>query len=148
MGNKDIVINTQIEDWDEAEPPIHIVFEEGQRVEVALTDVSNGVNINRVDLYLASETKTRDMLDVPVINNKMEFMFPRETKGGTLLLNKAHFYTEAGEEFDYYFKGKELLGDNLDELSLAAPKVGDTWGNGKIFVVGKMTGYDLSLIHI
>ncbi len=142
VGNKDIVINTQIEDWDEAEPPIHIVFEEGQRVEVALTDVSNGVNINRVDLYLASETKTRDMLDVPVINNKMEFMFPRETKGGTLLLSKAHFYTEAGEEFDYYFKGKELLGDNLDELSLAAPKVGDTWGNGKIFVVGKMTGYD------
>ena len=44
--------------------------------------------------------------------------------------------------FDYYFKDKELLGDNLDELSLVAPKVGDVWGDGVIFAVGEVTGYD------
>ena len=66
----------------------------------------------------------------------MEFMFPREKEGGTLRLNKARFYTEAGDEFDYYFKDKELVGDNLDELSLVPLKVGDAWMNGTVFVVG------------
>ena len=73
---------------------------------------------------MSSENKVHEKLNIPVINNKIEFMFPREKKGGTLRLNKAHFYTEAGDEFDYYFKGKELLGDNLDELSLVARKLG------------------------
>lgn len=141
-GDKDVVITTRVEDWDESEPPIHIVFEDGQNVEATLTDVSSGVVVTRADLYLSSENKTHEKLNIPVIDNKMEFMFPREKEGGTLQLNKAHFYTEAGDEFDYYFKDKELLGDNLDELSLVAPEVGDVWGDGVIFAVGEVTGYD------
>lgn len=142
VGDKDVVISTRVEDWDESESPIHIVFEDGQNVVATLTDVSSGVVVNRADLYLSSKNKVHEKLSIPVIDNKMEFMFPREEKGGTLRLNKAHFYTEAGDEFDYYFKDKELLGDNLDELSLVAPKVGDVWGDGVVFVTGKVTGYD------
>ena len=141
-GDKDVVISTRVEDWDESEPPIYIAFEDGQNVVATLTGVSNGVVVNRADLYLSSENKVHEKLNIPVIDNKMEFMFPREKEGGTLQLNKAHFYTEAGDEFDYYFKDKELLGDNLDELSLVAPKVGDIWGDGVIFAVGEVTGYD------
>ena len=141
-GDKDVVISTRVEDWDESEPPIYVVFEEGQNVVATLTDVSSGVVVKRADLYLSSENRNYEKLNVPVIRNKMEFMFPREKEGGTLQLNKARFYTEAGEEFDYYFQDKELLGDNLDELSLVSPKVGDAWGDGVIFAVGEVTGYD------
>lgn len=141
-GDKDVVVNIQVEDWDESEPPINVVIEDGQNVVVTLTDVSNGVVVDRADLYLSSEHYDREVRNVPVTNNKMEFVFPRETEGGTLRLNKVHFHTVAGDEFDYYFKDKELLGDNLDELSLVAPKVGDAWGDGVIFAVGKVTGYD------
>ena len=141
-GDKDVVISTRVEDWDESEPPIYIAFEDGQNVVATLTGVSNGVVVNRADLYLSSENKVHEKLNIPVIDNKMEFMFPREKEGGTLQLNKAHFYTEAGDEFDYYFKDKELLGDNLDELFLVALKVGDIWGDGVIFAVGEVTGYD------
>jgi len=141
-GDKDVVISTRVEDWDESEPPIYIAFEDGQNVVATLTGVSNGVVVNRADLYLSSENKVHEKLNIPVIDNKMEFMFPREKEGGTLQLNKARFYTEAGDEFDYYFKDKELLGDNLDELFLVAPKVGDIWGDGVIFAVGEVTGYD------
>ena len=141
-GDKDVVISTRVEDWDESEPPIYIAFEDGQNVVATLTGVSNGVVVNRADLYLSSENKVHEKLNIPVIDNKMEFMFPREKEGGTLQLNKAHFYTEAGDEFGYYFKDKELLGDNLDELFLVAPKVGDIWGDGVIFAVGEVTGYD------
>ena len=141
-GDKDVVISTRVEDWDESEPPIYIAFEDGQNVVATLTGVSNGVVVNRADLYLSSENKVHEKLNIPVIDNKMEFMFPREKEGGTLQLDKAHFYTEAGDEVDYYFKDKELLGDNLDELFLVAPKVGDIWGDGVIFAVGEVTGYD------
>ena len=141
-GDKDVVISTRVEDWDESEPPIYVVFEEGQNVVATLTDVSSGVVVKRADLYLSSENRNYEKLNIPVTRNKMEFMFPREKKGGTLQLNKAHFYTEAGDEFDYYFQDKELLGDNLDELSLVSPKVGDAWGDGVIFAVGEVTGYD------
>ena len=141
-GDKDVVISTRVEDWDESEPPIHIVFEDGQNVVATLTDVASGVVVNRADLYLSSENKVHEKLNIPVINNKMEFMFPREKKGETLRLNRARFYTEAGDEFDYYFKDKELLGDNLDELSLVPPKVGDAWMNGTVFVVGEVTGFN------
>lgn len=141
-GDKDVVISTRVEDWDESEPPIYVVFEEGQNVVATLTDVSSGVVVKRADLYLSSENRNYEKLNVPVIRNKMEFMFPREKEGETLQLNKARFYTEAGDEFDYYFQDKELLGDNLDELSLVSPKVGDAWGDGVIFAVGEVTGYD------
>ena len=141
-GDKDVVISTRVEDWDESEPPIYVVFEEGQNVVATLTDVSSGVVVKRADLYLSSENRNYEKLIIPVTRNKMEFMFPREKKGGTLQLNKARFYTEAGDEFDYYFQDKELLGDNLDELSLVSPKVGDAWGDGVIFAVGEVTGYD------
>ena len=141
-GDKDVVISTRVEDWDESEPPIYVVFEEGQNVVATLTDVSSEVVVKRADLYLSSENRNYEKLNVPVIRNKMEFMFPREKEGGTLQLNKARFYTEAGDEFDYYFQDKELLGDNLDELSLVSPKVGDAWGDGVIFAVGEVTGYD------
>ena len=141
-GDKDVVISTRVEDWDESEPPIYVVFEEGQNVVVTLTDVASGVVVNRADLYLSSENRNHERLNIPVISNKMVFMFPREKKGETLRLSKARFYTEAGDEFDYYFQDRVLLGDNLDELSLVAPKVGDAWGDGVIFAVGEVTGYD------
>ncbi|MEI3422776.1 MAG: hypothetical protein V8R91_17970 [Butyricimonas faecihominis] len=139
-GDKDVVVSIQVEDWDESEPPIDVVIEDGQNVVVTLTDVSNGVVVDRADLYLSSEHHDREVRNVPVANNKMEFVFPREIEGGTLRLNKAHFHTVTGDEFDYYFKDKELLGDNLDELSLVAPKVGDAWGDGVIFAVGRSDG--------
>ena len=142
VGDKDVVVSIQVEDWDESEPPIDVVIEDGQNVVVTLTDVSNGVVVDRADLYLSSEHYDREVRNVPVANNKMEFVFPREIEGGTLRLNKAHFHTVTGDEFDYYFKDKELLGDDWDELSLVAPKVGDAWGDGVIFAVGKVTGYD------
>lgn len=142
VGDKDVVVSIQVEDWDESEPPIDVVIEDGQNVVVTLTDVSNGVVVDRADLYLSSEHHDREVRNVPVANNKMEFVFPREIEGGTLRLNKAHFHTVTGDEFDYYFKDKELLGDDWDELSLVAPKVGDAWGDGVIFAVGKVTGYD------
>ena len=141
-GDKDVVVSIQVEDWDESEPPIDVVIEDGQNVVVTLTDVSNGVVVDRADLYLSSEHYDREVRNVPVANNKMEFVFPRETEGGTLRLNKARFHTVTGDEFDYYFKDKELLGDNLDELPLVVPKVGDAWGDGVIFAVGEVTGYD------
>lgn len=141
-GDKDVVVSIQVEDWDESEPPIDVVIEDGQNVVVTLTDVSNGVVVDRADLYLSSEHYDREVRNVPVANNKMEFVFPRETEGGTLRLNKARFHTVTGDEFDYYFKDKELLGDNLDELPLVTPKVGDAWGDGVIFAVGEVTGYD------
>ena len=71
-----MVISTRVEDWDESEPPIHIVFEDGQNVVATLTDVSSGVVVTRADLYLSSENKVYEKLDIPVIDNKMEFMFP------------------------------------------------------------------------
>lgn len=46
---------------------------------VTLTDVSNGV-VDRADLYLSSEHYDREVRNVPVANNKMEFVFPREPK--------------------------------------------------------------------
>lgn len=136
-GDKDVVVSIQVEDWDESEPPIDVVIEDGQNVVVTLTDVSNGVVVDRADLYLSSEHYDREVRNVPVANNKMEFVFPRETEGGTLRLNKARFHTVTGDEFDYYFKDKELLGDNLDELPLVAPKVGDAWGDGVILPWGR-----------
>ena len=91
-GDKDVVISTRVEDWDESEPPIYIAFEDGQNVVATLTGVSNGVVVNRADLYLSSENKVHEKLNIPVIDNKMEFMFPREKEGGTLQLNKAHLH--------------------------------------------------------
>lgn len=81
-GDKDVVISTRVEDWDESEPPIYVVFEEGQNVVATLTDVSSGVVVKRADLYLSSENRNYEKLNVPVIRNKMEFMFPREKEGG------------------------------------------------------------------
>lgn len=147
VGDKDIIVNTTIEDWDESEPPITIVFEDGQNVMVKLADVSTGVSVSRADLYVSSEDATREILNIPVTNNELEFIFPRKKQGATLQLNRAHFYTESGEEFDYYFKDKQLLGDNLDRLSLVAPEVGDTWMGGTIFVVGKVTGYNKNTLE-
>lgn len=139
---KDIVINTKIEDWIESEIPINIEIESGQDVLVRLADVVENVNIEKADLYLSSENRTYKVLNVPVVRNEMVFMFPRETKGGTLQLQKARFYTNDDEQFNYYFTERELMGDNLDILSLTPPNYGDSWNGGKIFIVGKVTGFD------
>ena len=57
-------------------------------------------------------------------------------------LERAHFYTNAGEAFDYYFTEKELKGNGTDVLALTPPEVGDLWMGGVVFVVGEVTGYD------
>lgn len=142
MGDREITVKPSIKDWDNSEPPRVTEIEQGSLVKVMLTDVSNGVVIKKADLSLSSGSFVRNVKDIEVTENTMQFIFPRLTIGGTLQLDKVHFYTEGGEEFDYYFTGKILEGNNADEIALPAPSVGDAWAGGTIFVVGKVTGYD------
>lgn len=142
MGDEEITVKPSIKDWDASEPPRVTEIEKGSFVKVMLTDVSNGVVIKKAELLLSSGDFVRNVKDIEVKGNEMQFIFPRLTIGGTLQLDKAHFYTEGGEEFDYYFTGKILEGNNADEIALPMPSVGDAWAGGIIFVVGKVTGYN------
>ncbi len=142
MGDKEITVIPTIKDWDTSESPRITVIEEGNTVTAMLTGVSDGVLINKVDLFLSSGDFVREVKGVIVKENKLQFVFPRTTIGGTLQLDKAHFYTVGGEEFDYFFTDKVLVGNDKDEIALSVPKIGDTWAGGTVFIIGKVTGYD------
>lgn len=141
MGSVEMQFSVSVKDWI-SEEYYEIVVEKGEKVEINLTDVAMGVNISKTDLYLASGEFKRELKDISVVNNKMKFIFPRLSEGGALQLVKARFYTDAGEQFDYYFRNVELKGNNYDKIVLSIPKIGDAWGGGTIFVVGKVIKYD------
>ena len=141
MGPVEMQFSVSVKDWY-SEEPYEIVIEKGEKVEVLLTDVAAGVNISKADLYLSSEEVKRELKEVAVVDNKMKFVFPRLVEGGSLRLEKAIFYTDNKESFEYYFENKELRGNNYDRVALPAPKVGDAWAGGTIFVVGEVIGYN------
>lgn len=130
-----------IKNWDSV-PSEVIVVEHGEKATVTLTDIARGVEINKTDLYLTSGDVQRKVKDIAVVNNKMEFIFPRTVEGGTLQLDSAYFYTIDGEKFAYHFKNVTLKGNNYDKVALTVPQVGDAWAGGTIFVVGEVTGYN------
>ncbi|WP_292265558.1 fimbrillin family protein [Butyricimonas sp.] len=141
MGPVEMQFSMSVKDWY-SEEPYEIVIEKGEEVEVLLTEVAVGVNISKADLYLSSGEVKRELKAIAVVDNKMKFVFPRLVEGGSLRLEKAIFYTDNKESFEYYFESEELKGNNYDEVALPAPKVGDAWAGGTIFVVGKVTGYN------
>lgn len=141
MGDVDLSFSLSVKDWV-ADTTFQIVIENGEKARVELTDVAEGVVINKADFYLSSGETVRVSKGIAVVNNKMEFMFPRTEAGGTLKLDSARFYTDSGEEFGYYFKNMVLKGNNRDKVALTAPQVGEAWAGGTIFVVGEITGYD------
>ncbi|MEY8592641.1 fimbrillin family protein [Butyricimonas hominis] len=141
MGPVEMQFSMSVKDWY-SEEPYEIVIEKGEEVEVLLTEVAVGVNISKADLYLASGEVKRELKGIAVVDNKMKFVFPRLVEGGSLRLEKAIFYTDNKESFEYYFENKELRGNNYDRVDLPAPKIGDAWAGGTIFVVGEVTGYN------
>lgn len=141
MGPVEEVFLVSIKDWEQVLAG-EVVVERGENVKVTLTDVVEGVAINKADLFMSSGEVERNVENVAVENNQMNFVFPRTEEGGSLQLNSACFYTEDGEKFVYYFTDLVLKGNNHDQIALPMPKVGDTWAGGTIFVVGKVTGYD------
>jgi len=141
MGPMEEVFLITIKEWEQVQAG-EVIVERGERVKVMLEDVVEGVAINKADLFMSSEGVERKVENVAVENNQMNFVFPRTVEGGSLQLNSACFYTEAGEKFVYYFTDLVLKGNNYDRVALPMPKVGDAWAGGTIFVVGKVTGYD------
>ncbi|WP_065218973.1 MULTISPECIES: fimbrillin family protein [Butyricimonas] len=141
MGPVDMQFSLSVKEW-EAGNVNDVVIEKGEEVEVMLVDVAQGVNINKAELYLFVGDVKRELKNIVVVDNKMKFVFPRLVEGGSLQLEKAIFYTDNEESFEYYFEDKVLLGNNYDQIALPAPKVGDAWAGGTIFLVGKVTGYD------
>ena len=141
MGPVEMQFSMSVKDWY-SEEPYEIVIEKGEEVEVLLTEVAVGVNISKADLYLSSGEVKRELKAIAVVDNKMKFVFPRLEEGGSLRLEKAIFYTDNKESFEYYFENKELRGNNYDRVALPAPKVGDAWAGGTVFVVGEVIGYD------
>ena len=141
MGPVEMQFSMSVKDWY-SEEPYEIVIEKGEEIEVLLTEVAVEVNISKADLYLASGEVKRELKGIAVVDNKMKFVFPRLVEGESLRLEKAIFYTDNKESFEYYFESEELRGNNYDRVALPAPKVGDAWAGGTIFVVGKVTGYN------
>lgn len=141
MGPVDMQFSFSVKEW-EAGNVNDVVIEKGEMVEVMLMDVAEGVSVSKADLYLSVGDVKRELKNVAVVDNKMKFVFPRLEEGGSLQLEKAMFYTNTGESFEYYFEDKVLLGNNYDQIALPAPKVGDAWAGGTVFLVGKVTGYD------
>lgn len=142
IGDKELVVKPSIKEWDDSEEPRTGEIEKERYTMATLTEVSTGVVINKADLYLSSGESKKEIKDIEVTENKMRFVFPSTISGGIMQLDKAHFYTEGGEEFDYYFEGKILAGNNADKIALPAPSVGDAWAGGTVFIVGKVDGYD------
>ncbi len=141
MGPVKVQFSLSVTDWG-AGNTTDIVLEKGEDVEVELTDIEPGVDITKADLYLSSGEKVREVKNIVVKGNKMKFVFPRFEEGQGLQLDRAVFYTGDEESFVYYFEDMELKGNNYDKVVLPAPKVGDAWAGGTIFLVGEVTGYD------
>lgn len=137
LSPKEVQLALKVEDWNEI-PAGSITIAHGEEVVVALTDVAEGVTIEKADLYFS----TTSVMGVAVSDNQMKFMFPRLVVDGTATLERAHFYTSTGEEFDYYFDNLELKGNGRDKVSVRPLEIGDSWGEGTVFVVGEVTGFD------
>ena len=137
LSNKKMIVNMTTENWDEVEGGV-IMISKGEPAPVTLTNVANGVTITKADLYFGETV----VADIPVENNRMEFVFPRLVEDAAVVLTKAQFYTTEDESFSYYFNNKALAGNGTDVLSLVSPEIGDVWGEGVVFVVGEVTGYD------
>lgn len=137
LSPKEVQLALKVEDWNEI-PAGSITIAHGEEVAVALTDVADGVTIEKADLYFS----TTSVMGVAVSDNQMKFMFPRLVVDGTATLERAHFYTSTGEEFDYYFDNLELKGNGRDKVSVRPLEIGDCWGEGTVFVVGEVTGFN------
>ena len=137
LSQKEILVNMTMENWNEVEMGT-IMISKGEEATVALEDVVEGVTITKADLHFGNAVVS----DVPVAEGKMKFVFPRLVEDEVLTLKQACFYTAGGESFNYYFNDKQLIGNGADVLSLPAPKIGDSWGEGVVFVVGEVTDYD------
>ena len=137
LSQKEILVNMTMENWNEVEMGT-IMISKGEEATVALEDVVEGVTITKADLHFGNAVVS----DVPVADGKMKFVFPRLVEDEVLTLKQACFYTAGGESFNYYFNDKQLIGNGADVLSLPAPKIGDSWGEGVVFVVGEVTDYD------
>lgn len=137
LSPKEVQVALKVEDWNEI-PAGSITIAHGEEVAVALTDIAEGVTIEKADLYFSTTSVT----GVVVNDNQMKFMFPRLEVDGTATLEWAHFYTSTGEEFDYYFDNEVLKGNGQDKVSVRPLEIGDSWGEGTVFVVGKVTGFN------
>ena len=137
LSPKEVQLALKVEDWNEI-PAGSITIAHGEEVAVALTDVAEGVTIEKADLYFSMTS----VMGVAVSENQMKFMFPRLVVDGTATLERAHFYTSTGEEFDYYFDNLELIGNGRDKVSVRPLEIGDSWGEGTVFVVGEVTGFN------
>lgn len=137
LSPKEVQLVLKVEDWEDL-PAESITIAHGEEVAVALTDVAEGVTIEKADLYFS----TTSAMGVAVSENQMKFMFPRLVVDGTATLERAHFYTSTGEEFDYYFDNLELRGNGRDKVSVRPLEIGDSWGEGTVFVVGEVTGFN------
>lgn len=137
LSPKEVQVVLKVEDWEDL-PAESITIAHGEEVAVALTDVAEGVTIEKADLYFSKTSVT----GVAVSDNQMKFMFPRLVVDGTATLERAHFYTSTGEEFDYYFDNLELKGNGRDKVSVRPLEIGDCWGEGTVFVVGEVTGFN------
>ena len=137
LSEKEVVVNMTTEDWNEVEGGT-IMISKGEAAPVMLKDVAEGVTITKADLHFGGTVVT----DIAVTDNRMEFVFPRLVEDDAVLLEQACFYTAEGESFNYYFNSKELIGNGTDTLSLPAPKIGDSWGDGIVFLVGEVLEYN------
>lgn len=137
LSPKEVQLVLKVEDWEDL-PAGSITIAHGEEVAVALTDVAEGVTIEKADLYFSKTS----VMGVAVSDNQMKFMFPRLVVDGTATLERAHFYTSTGEEFDYYFDNLELIGNGRDKVSVRPLEIGDSWGEGTVFVVGEVTGFN------
>lgn len=137
LPQQQVQVESSVENWGEEER--EITLSKGETVKVTLSDVAEGVTITKADLYFGGGIVQEGMT---VTDNKMEIVYPLLSPEGKVTLERAHFYTSAEEEFDYYFTEKELKGNGTDVLALTPPEVGDLWMGGVVFVVGEVTGYD------
>ena len=140
LPQQQVQVESSVGFWGEEER--EITLSKGETVKVTLSDVAEGVTITKADLYFGGGIVQEG---VTVTDNKMEIVYPLLSEDGKVTLEQAHFYTSAGEEFDYYFVEKELKGNGTDVLALTPPEVGASWGEGVVFVVGEVTGYDWKL---
>ena len=137
LPQQQVQVESSVGFWGEEER--EITLSKGETVKVTLSDVAEGVTITKADLYFGGGIVQEG---VTVTDNKIEIVYPLLSPEEKVTLEQAHFYTSAGEEFDYYFVEKELKGNGTDVLALTPPEVGASWGEGVVFVVGEVLAYN------
>ena len=137
LPQQQVQVEFSVGGWKDEKREITVA--NGETVNVKLSDVAEGVTIVKADLYFGGGIVQKE---VAVADGKMEIVYPLLAVGQKVTLERARFYTDKDEAFDYYFTEKELTGNGTDELALTPPTVGASWGEGVVFVVGEVTGYD------